>query len=66
MHIPDPRVDDFVTFVAADGLVTAGALHVWEPSVNGAPPLLNLMAPGSPTSVPHRSQVTGSSGYYWR
>ena len=68
MEVPAPKAGDIVTFVAADGKVDAGAavLHVWEPSVATMPPLLNLRTPGSPTSVPHVSQVRGADGFYWR
>ena len=66
MIIPTPKPGDFVTFVSADGVYpSAKVLHVWERR-DDSPPLLNLDAPGSPTSVPHQSDVVGATSFFWR
>ena len=70
-----------VKFVGPDGSeYSATVAHVWEtrqawkpllnlavnPAVeDGRPFLYSRARPNVYTSVPHRSQVVGATGYYW-
>lgn len=65
------EVGEKVVFVASNGTGRkATVAYVWGPGVDGNP-LLNVAYDGEggvpivATSVPHRSQCPGASGYYW-
>ena len=65
------KINDLVVFTGKGGVdpVIARVNKVWQrQAVTGIPPLLNLETTGTAvhTSVPHKSDVVGATGYFLR